>query len=74
MYAATLDWYAGFVYCVADLECLFLLALSIYVFWYLERHKKRMEAVGAGAEEVEQVDEQSSYGKKEDENVEKVQH
>ena len=46
IYSATLDWYFGFVYCISDMITLTLIAMAVYVYFYmkhLDRAKKKKE-------------------------------
>ena len=42
IYGATIGWYDGFIYCVADIELLVMLAMALFVFMYLKRLERRL--------------------------------
>ena len=44
IYHATLDWHKGFVYCISCTILSLMLALTIYVFFFLKRYEKSLKA------------------------------
>ena len=44
IYRATYDWHRGFVYCMSCTILSLMLALTIYVFFFLKRYEKKLKA------------------------------
>ena len=44
IYRATYDWHLGFVYCISCTILSLMLALTIYVFFFLKRYEKKLKA------------------------------
>ena len=55
IYSATLDWYFGFVYCISDMITLTLMAMAVYIYFFM-RHvgKKKKKEEGPTAQKETQ--------------------